>query len=61
MFVEILDVFGRHRTVINLSLVVEINTEDDYIRTTDGKRYDIVPSTTRHLLQILKERELFCR
>lgn len=57
MFVEIENVFRMHKTVINLNLVTEINEEKHYVRTTDGKKYDDLGSTTiERLLLILKAR-----
>ena len=60
MFVEIENAFSTHRTVINLDLVTEINEEEHYVRTADGKEYDeICPTTIERLLRILKSQDLY--
>ena len=59
MFVEIENVFCTARTVINLDLVTEINEKNNWVRTADGKKYDVVHRSIKKMLQIVEPMRCF--
>lgn len=56
MLIEVEDVFGTRKAMINGKRIMEINRKKRYVQTVDGEKYDVALTVIDSLLKAMESR-----